>query len=303
MLQRAETFQARTVRLHLVNGTPNGIVCANSNRGVLAFRAPRSRLKELCRRTEADCKGVYVLSGQDPQDPVRRKLYIGESDCLRLRLPIQERIFDFFDHVVIAVGKDDTFSKDHFRFVESELIRLAGTARAASLMNENDPRFDRLSEGDRIEASDFLDELLLLLPILGFDAFRPVDLSTISIDASLTTFETDLVGTTATARETDDGFIVLSGSTARAETTKAFPPAMAALRDSLLRDGKLIPHIKPGYYQFASDISFTSPSAAATFVAGTSVSGPQAWKSRETGQTYKEWREAQFDPARVTEPA
>src|SRR5690554_242142 len=108
MLQSTNAPKARSVRLHLVNGTANGIIRANSNHTALALRAPRSRLKDLCKLPEADRKGIYLLSGYEPEASLNRKIYIGESDCLRLRIPIQERNFDFFDKLIIVVGKDDS---------------------------------------------------------------------------------------------------------------------------------------------------------------------------------------------------
>jgi hypothetical protein len=294
MSQKTDTAPPRTVRLHLINGTPNGIIRANSNRSVLAIRSPRTRLKELCRREEANRKGIYLLSGRDPQDPNRRLVYIGESDCIRLRVPIHERNFDFFDHVAIAVGKDDTFSKDHYRYIESELLRLARDATECILKNGTDPEFSRLSEGDRIEAEEFLQELLLLLAILDFDIFRTRGQAASSDDSQYPVFEANVSGALAIAQETDDGFIIRAGSTARVQASPTFPLAMKVLREKLLGEEKLVPDSTPGYYRFAADVSFSSPSSAATLVAARVASGPEEWKLQRTQQTYREWRDSQL---------
>ena len=156
MLQESDPSEARSVRLFLVDGTVNGIIRADPARNALLFRAPRSRLKELYQREEANRRGVYILSGYDFDDPTRQKIYVGETDCVRRRLPIQDRNFDFFERATIAVGKDDNLSKDHFRFIESELIRLASAASIVTAMNGNSPEFSRLSESDRLEAKTFL---------------------------------------------------------------------------------------------------------------------------------------------------
>jgi len=296
MLQSIEIAQARSIRLHLINGTANGIICANSNHSALALRAPRSRIKDLCKLPEADRKGIYLLSGYDPDAPSNRKIYIGESDCLRLRIPIQDRKFDFFDQLIIVVGKDDCFSKDHYRYIESKLIRLTSRVPTMAVLNETDPQFDRLSQNDRIEAEEFISELLLLTAILGFDVFRPVDSN--QADETAPMFETTVSGTLAFARETDDGFIVLANSTARIQESDSLPEGIRTLRAQMVRDKQLVADMTSGYFRFAYDTSFRSPSAAAAVVAGRSASGPLEWKVQTSNQTYREWLDANLESVR-----
>src|SRR5690606_41519373 len=84
-------------------------------------------------------------------------------------------------------------------------------------------------------------------------------------DGVIFTFTT--AGATATAQETDDGFVVLAGSTARRAPTGTFPPGYLALRDQLVADGKLVEGPTPDLYTFAAHIAFSSPAAAASIVA------------------------------------
>jgi len=46
----------------------------------------------------------------------------------------------------------------------------------------------------------------------------------------------------------------------------------------------------PSKTTFTTDVTFASPSAAASIVAARSASGPREWKVRGTGQTYRDWR-------------
>jgi len=138
----------------------------------------------------------------------------------------------------------------------------------------------------------FIEQLRTVLPILGFDLFRPAGGP--PMDDKGPIFELDAVGIRATARELDDGFIVLTGSTARRDGTAAFPEGYRTLRDQLVKDGKLVECPEPGHYRFAADVAFPSPSAAASVVMAGSASGPREWKLRGTGQTYKVWRAAKL---------
>jgi hypothetical protein len=65
----------------------------------------------------------------------------------------------------------------------------------------------------------------------------------------------------------------------------------------LVADGKLIAGPAPELYAFATDVAFTSPSAAASIVAARSASGPREWRVKETGQLYGEWRAERLDEA------
>jgi hypothetical protein len=97
-------------------------------------------------------------------------------------------------------------------------------------------------------------------------------------------------GASATARETEEGFVVLAGSTARRTPTETFPAGYLALRDQLIADGKLTDGQTSDLYTFTSDVVFSSPSAAASIVAARSASGPREWKLQGTVQMYKDWK-------------
>ena len=61
----------------------------------------------------------------------------------------------------------------------------------------------------------FIEQLRMVLPILGFDLFRAVvaqPTSRSNAGGQETTFHLDVAGVRALARETDSGFIVLTDS-------------------------------------------------------------------------------------------
>lgn len=288
---------SRLLRLFLVDGVPTGLVVAdvgNWNGKVLA--APRGRLGELLKRGEASRTGIYVLTGSDPERLGGTIAYIGEADdvAARLRIHLRSGDKDFFTRLAVVVSSDDNLTKAHVRFIESKLIRLARQADAASLMNGTDPDFQHLPEADRADMEFFVDQLTLVLPIVGFDLFRRSVQKTASEAASNmdddVMFAFATAGASATARETEEGFVVLAGSTARPTPTETFPAGYLALRDQLVADGKLAGGPAPDLYTFTSDVVFSSPSAAASIVAARSASGPREWKVEGTGQMYKDWK-------------
>ena len=82
----------------------------------------------------------------------------------------------------------------------------------------------------------------------------------------------------------------MAGSTARKATTATIPASYEALRNRLVRTGRFVDGPSTDLFQFAKDVVFDSPSAAASVVAGRSAAGPREWKVGETGETYRDWR-------------
>jgi hypothetical protein len=288
----------RQIRLFLVDGTPLGIVTAEIMMWTgKALTAPRSRIADLVRRPEASRTGIYVLMGPDPDRANGAKCYIGEADIIGKRLPRHEGDDDkdFFDRVAIVVSKDENLTKAHARFLESQLIRLTKEAGSVKLANGTDPEFALLPEADRSDMAFFVDQLRIVLPILGFDLFRPSQVSGHHQgDTQNPIFVLESVGASATGRDSDLGFVVLAGSTARKQGTTGFPEGYRSLRDQLIADGKLLQDQEPGLLRFAADIPFPSPSAAASVVMARSANGQTEWKERGSGRSYREWRSSQI---------
>jgi hypothetical protein len=282
-----------TIKLFLADGTPQGLIIAEIiNWTGQALAAPRSSAARLLQRSEAKRTGIYILMGPDPDRPSGAKAYIGEADNVadRLRNHLRTEEKEFFERLVIVVAKDDNLTKAHARFLESQLIRAAREAGSVSLANATRPDFHILPEADRADMEFFVSQLRLMLPILGFDLFRRSAANSepdVSGEEPLFIFEP--TGASATARETEDGFVVRAGSTARKHGTATFPAGYRALRDRLVQDGHLVEGAQPDLYRFAADVAFASPSAAASIVAARSASGPGEWKLIGTDLVYRDW--------------
>lgn len=302
----------RMVKLYLTEGSPHGIVIADmGNWNGKALAAPRGKLSELLRRPEAARTGVYVLLGPDPEVEDGLLAYVGEADDIaaRMRIHLRSEAKDFFERVVFLVSSDETLTKGHVRYLESRLIKLTRQAGSVALTNDTQPDFQRLPEADRADMDTFLDNTALVLPILGCDLFRhrrsPSSLQSTPEEAtsplpnagtSSPVFAFTTAGASATGRETDEGFVVLAGSTARKTPSGTFPAGYAALRDKLIANGQLVEGSTPDLLMFAGDVTFSSPSAAASIVSARSASGPLEWKIEPAGTSYRDWRQSRLEP-------
>ncbi|MGB3640624.1 MAG: GIY-YIG nuclease family protein [Rivularia sp. (in: cyanobacteria)] len=304
-------MKGKTIRIFLVEGTPNSILTAEIiNWTGKVIVAPRSQLPELASRIEAKRTGVYILAGDDPQNPLKERIYIGESDNVFKRLTEHNKDDnkDFWTRSVLIISKDENLTKSHIRYLESKLIQLAQQAKRGTLDNNTAPGIPPLPESDTADMEFFLSQVQMLLPVLGFSfalpAPKPIPADEfIDRDNNIKPqnispiFYMKASGAEAKAQEIDGEFIVLRGSTARKESVKSLSKRGSELREQLIEEGKLINNQDERYLVFREDIPFTSPSAAADTIAGGSYNGRTAWKVIDTDKTYKEWQEIEIEKA------
>ncbi|MCP1674381.1 hypothetical protein J2T57_001483 [Natronocella acetinitrilica] len=86
-------------------------------------------------------------------------------------------------------------------------------------------------------------------------------------------------GIRATGHLSEDGFVVKSGSRARAVASPSLAEAYQTLRSRLLESGVL--EASPGGLVFRSDHEFSSPSAAASVLSGNNVNGLNVWRRND----------------------
>ncbi|ABL71161.1 MULTISPECIES: DUF4357 domain-containing protein [Paracoccus] len=135
---------------------------------------------------------------------------------------------------------------------------------------------------------EFVDQTKTLVGALGWDLFREMrgriaDLATIAPSVPALSPSPGLLfffrgaGFAAEMELGASGdFVVLAGSRARVDTAATIPRGTSALRKTLLDSGVL--KQEEDFLDFTSDYSFSSASAAAAAICGSSVNGRNSWK-------------------------
>lgn len=309
---RSTTRRGRTLKLYLVDGSPSGVITAELGvSSVRAAVASRTALPDLIRREEATRTGIYLLVGPDPNLPGRQLVYVGEGDQVRTRLAAHDsdEAKDFFTRAVLIVSKDENLTKAHGRYLESRVIAAIRGAGRAKLVNGTEPPFKGLPEPEIADMERVLDEIEVLLPVLGFDILRPAgqEAGAASAPAAAAVpgkppespapgpiFTFTEAGADARAREANGEFVVLAGSLAKRQEVPSCAEPLKRRRAEMIAEGAL--QVTPdGYFlRFTADTAFDSPSGASRVVYGGNVSGPRYWKHEATGQTYGDWRKSQI---------
>lgn len=298
--------QGRSIRLFLVDGTPNGLLTAEiMNWTGHALTSPRSKLTELVQRPECGRTGIYFLVGPDPENAMRPLVYIGESDDVAKRLkqhnrPESQGGKDFWEKVCLITSKDQNLTKAHVKYLESQLLTLAKGSGRCGLVNGTAHDYTMLPESDQADMAFFIEQVRTILPVLGFDFLRDrqklsEQLHPASSSAQTgATFQMELskYGIYAQAKEVDGEFVVLAGSQAReAWVGGATYASYRPLYEQLTADGVLVPNAS-GKVCFAQDQAFSSPSAAAAVISGRAANGRIVWREKSSGQTYGDWQSA-----------
>lgn len=292
--------QGRSIRLFLVDGSPNGLLTAEiMNWTGHALTGPRTKLTELVQRPECGRTGIYFLVGPDPENTLRPLVYIGESDDVAKRLkqhnrPEAQGGKDFWEKVCLITSKDQNLTKAHVKYLESQLISQAIKSGRCGLVNGTAHDYSVLPESDQADMASFAEQIRIILPVLGFEFFRDPSGTklTESGDASsispLFELEIPKYGIRAQAQEVDGDFVVLKGSQARPKWTGS-PRGYANLFDQLVQD-KVLVEASTGERVFSQDHGFSSPSAAAAVISGRSANGRTKWTLVGKKQNYGDWQ-------------
>lgn len=305
----------KSVRLFLADGSPGGLVTAEiMNWTGLVTAAPRSDLAALLRRDAVTKTGIYLLLGDDPENPGGVLAYIGEGDDVGKRLMAHARSSeqggkDFWDRAVVLTSKDMNITKAHARYLESRFISLAAEAKRARLLNGTAPPAIPLPEADISDMDSFIDQARIVLPVLGVNLFRSTRAATMPSPGHETpalehspvfVMVSKKAAVDATAQEVDGEFTVREGSKARA-TWVAGAHSYRKLREQMEENGTLAPVPHGGFMVFTRDHVFASPSAAAAVVLGRNSNGRLEWKVQGSGVSFGEWQESLLASVNGTE--
>jgi hypothetical protein len=275
------------IRIFVAEGLADGLrLVEKSNWVGLGVICPRGRYAAVKQREEFTASGVYILTGSDDQSDLPL-VYIGEAETVRSRLDSHYAKKEFWQQAIVFTTRGDPLNKAEVQYLEARLVELATTHKRCRLDNANTPQRPTLSEADQAQVEGYLDEVLSLLPVLGVLAFE----STGAPAADRQTFNWNGTGWSARGFETNTGFVVLKGSIARDSTVPSMSFGLKN-RQSLIDNG-IIAANDEGLL-FTVDHEFSSPSQAATIVAGRNTNGREAWKD-DRGITLKEYQQREAD--------
>ena len=280
----------KSIELFLVNGTADSLVIAElSNWNGKAIKIPRIEVSS-CNRDDIKQAGVYFLFCKE--DDGSDSVYIGEAENVKERLVQHLRDYQsekeryYWNTAVIFVGRD--LNKALIRYLENRFVEIAKASKRYVVLTKNTYRNTVMKEAQIAVMEEFADNVKILINALGYKVLEPL----VPVDSSGTTLDELYITSgslNAKGKITNEGFVVLAGSNVNEiKSRKSLSAGMQKLRQKLFDSNKV------ENLTTTEDILFTSSSAAADFILGYSVSGPQKWKTKD-GRSLKEIEYRQSD--------
>ena len=243
-----------------MDGTATGILTAeimNWTGHVLA--APRTRFEDAFSRDELKRTGIYFLVGSDDEGSELGKVYVGEGDEIGKRLYQHNKDKDFWERFIAVTSKDMNLTKAHVRYLEGRLLEILKSARKVKIANKDMPQFDLLPEADISDMESFLEEIQLVLPVIGEDFLRKPNSklwslskaqeenpgthgakNTLLANKEVTfSLSNERAGISAIAREEGGEFIILEGATGALRESASFNDRNRIAREEALETGRI----------------------------------------------------------------
>lgn len=267
----------KTIKIFLIDGDPNGrMTCELSNWTGKAYKIPRIKIKECSDRDDLKNTGVYLLLGKDEDGS--DQVYIGEAETILTRLSQHLNQKDFWNETIVFVSKDDNLNKAHIKYLENRLHEIATNVKRYKIENNIIPTQSSISESDKSEMEEYLENIKVLVNALGHKLFEGKREN--QNKAIQPTEEFILTNprenANATGVPTSEGFVVFKGSIFSTTTTPKIPTGLQKVREELIKNGKAV--LKDSNYVLIEDVVFNSPSQAAGVVLGKSANGLTEWR-------------------------
>ncbi|MFZ4521958.1 MAG: GIY-YIG nuclease family protein [Bacteroidales bacterium] len=264
----------KTIKIFLIDGDPNGrMSCELSNWSGKAYKIPRIKIKDCFDREDLLSTAVYLLFGKDEEG--KDQVYIGEAETILKRLNQHIAQKDFWNETIVFISKDENLNKAHIKYLENRLYDIAKKAKRYKIENTVTPTQSSISESDRAEMEEFIENIMMLVNTLGHKVFDEKREFKSKQKAEIFFIKAQR-GADAQGVLTSDGFVVLKGSRIAASTVTSMTQNYLNLRQQLIEKGLLKEDEK--WIEFPEDYIFSSPSSAASIVLGRNANGLTEWK-------------------------
>ena len=284
-----------TVYTKLLDKTLEGarIIDMGSTKSCECFVLPREKVAEIGKKQpHLQRYGFYILLGRDKN--MRQMAYVGQSNDFTNRVNDHKQKKDFWDTALVFVSKSDEIYPSEALYLEYLGWKAATEAGNFIIDNTKDINKPPLSEDKQNEMELFFEDIQFLTRFYGCRVFdKPEKAPELeqAIDFKMYMPKSGMLACLKFYRESKR-YVIAAGSLIIGETSKSCPKSLVEFRKKVLVNKKLVQ--KEGeLYLTLQDIEIpetsSSPSGAASFCAGTSYQGTEAWVDDEQKKYPSEW--------------
>jgi hypothetical protein len=160
-----------TIRLFVPDGNPNSFkIIDKMNWTGVGLEISRDTWEVHRNRNEFHQAGVYILIGQDEETELPI-LYIGQGDGVKGRIDSHYKNKMFWDRVLVFISSNGGLNRAHITWIEWALIKRANEIGRSKLDNNATPNEPILTEYEKADTQEFLNEILSVLPLVDIKVF------------------------------------------------------------------------------------------------------------------------------------
>ena len=250
----------RLIQTYLPDGTLEGVrIIEVSESNVKAFVVPRIRLNNIKDRAEINQPALYLLVNSGDN-----QVYIGESENFFHRIKNHDQSKTFWDMAVAIVSNTNSLEKSDIKYLESLVVEKAKASAAMDVLNKTVPARNNVHEFKVHTLQTILDDIALVVELLGFSIFATKPEETTDIWLCKTK------KTVAKAQFRADKFVVLAGSvidkTYAPSWAKDWPKSLAEREQIFSKYGEDM----SDSVRLVENVPFKSPNHASGFLTGRS---------------------------------
>ena len=161
-----------TIRLFVPDGDPTNFkIIDKMNWTGIGLEISREAWAKYKNRNEFEQAGIYILFGYQEGDDLPT-LYIGQGDGVKKRIESHEKNKEFWDKALVFVSSNGGLNRAHITWLEWSLIQQAQNIDRCKLDNNVTPNEPILTESEKADTQEFLNEILSILPLVEIRVFE-----------------------------------------------------------------------------------------------------------------------------------
>jgi len=161
-----------TIRLFVPEGDPSTFkIIDKMNWTGIGLEVSRDSWTKHRTRREFEQAGVYILFGYQEGDDLPT-LYVGQGDGVRNRIDLHEKNKEFWDKVLVSISSNRGLNRAHITWLEWALIQRAHSMGRCKLDNSSTPTEPVLTESEKADTREFLNEILSIFPLVEIRVFE-----------------------------------------------------------------------------------------------------------------------------------
>ncbi|MCW8091335.1 GIY-YIG nuclease family protein [Alteromonas sp. ASW11-130] len=161
-----------TIRLFVPSGNPSSLkIIDKMNWTGKGIEVSRDAWTTYRNRKEFLQTGIYILIGYEQSDDIPT-VYVGQGDGVKSRIESHYSKKPFWDKAIVFISSNDGLNRGHITWIEWALISKAIAAGRCVLDNSVVPSEPALTESEKSDTREFLNELLSILPLIHVQVFN-----------------------------------------------------------------------------------------------------------------------------------